>query len=814
MPRPPDFRALFESAPGLYLVLAPDAPRFTIVAVSDAYLRATMTERAAILGRGLFEVFPDNPGDPHATGTRNLAASLERVLATRAQDMMAVQKYDIRRPEAEGSVFEERFWSPVNLPVLDGDGNLAHIIHRVEDVTDFVRLEQAGADQDRIRRELQVDITAQRRIHEELRAAHDALAATQRRLSIAAQVAGVGTFSWDIVNDVIEWSIELEMLYGVEPGTLGRDYAAWRPHVHPDDLAAAEASVAESLRTGIFEAEWRVLLPGGGTRWLQARGVVIKDTHGRPVQLIGANFDITDRKRFEHEREELLRSFREQSEKLHRLYHQTPLPITVITGDDLRYTLTNPSYCQLVGREVVGLRLLEAFPELEGTRTYQTIRRVYETGEPASLEEELIPLRRADGTLENRYFTVNWDVLRDGDKPIEGLISVGYDVTAQVLARETVERARQAAESASRAKDEFMAMLGHELRNPLAPISTALQLIHLRGDDPFEREHRIIERQVQHVTRLVEDLLDVSRITRGEVVLSRQVVELATVVAKAIEIAAPMLEKSRHHFACDVPIEGLAVDVDPIRITQVISNLLANAAKYSPPGSRVALSARRDGDEVVLKVADDGQGIDAELLPHIFDPFVQAKQSRDRAQGGLGLGLAVVRNLVTLHGGTVAAESAGAAKGSTFVVRLPLSAAKPDGAVAAANVTAPAGRHRARLLVVDDNLDAAELLAELLGALGYETRTAADAPSALALAREFEPDVALLDIGLPVMDGYELADRLRASKQQIALVALTGYGQDSDRLRSTQAGFAAHLVKPVDVQQLTQVLGRLELHAD
>ncbi|HEX9103862.1 MAG TPA: PAS domain-containing protein, partial [Polyangia bacterium] len=653
-----------------------------------------------------------------------------------------------------------------------------------------------------------VDVTAQKRAEAELRRAHDALAKTQRRLSVAAQVAGVGTFSWDIAHNINEWSPELERLYGVEPGSFGRTYAAWAARVHPDDLPRAEAAVADSLRTGALEGEWRALLPNGATRWLLARGIVLRDAAGTPAQMIGANFDISDRKRFEDERERLLGDLRAQGEQLKMLYQQTPLPITVIEGDELRFTLVNASYRALVGFDPLGVPLLEAFPQLAGSRVYELIRRVYSTGEPAAVVEELVPMARADGSFEDRWFTVTWSALRAADGRVRGVLSVGYDVTAQVMARRALEQAREAAEEANRAKDEFLALLGHELRNPLAPILTALEVIKMRGTDPSEREHLVIERQVQHVTRLVEDLLDVSRVTRGKVTLAQRPTELLPVVYKAIEIATPILEKNRQVFICDVPASGLPVDVDPVRIAQVLSNLLTNAAKYSPPGSRVTLRAHREGDEVVVAVEDTGDGIEPELLPRIFEPFVQARQSLARSHGGLGLGLTVVRNLVKLHGGRVAAESRGAGRGSTFTVRLPLARRVPTSEAVTAPEPAPPPRH-ARVLVVDDNEDAGQLLVDLLELLGYEARTAVDGPSALVAARDFQPNVALLDIGLPVMNGYELAARLRAEGRSIPLVALTGYGQESDRQRSSEAGFAAHLVKPIDVDRLAAILAEL-----
>ncbi len=390
------------------------------------------------------------------------------------------------------------------------------------------------------------------------------------------------------------------------------------------------------------------------------------------------------------------------------------------------------------------------------------------------------------------------------------------------LERARIERDRvhllQAAEQANRAKDEFLAMLGHELRNPLSPILTALQLMRLRGSEGSERERTVIERQVTHLTRLVDDLLDVSRIARGKVELKEEVVEMAEVVARAIEMASPLLEQRTHTLDVQVPRRGLPVRGDSVRLSQVVSNLLTNAAKYTPPGGHVTIRASDDHGQVVLRVRDSGVGIAAEVLPRIFDLFVQERQPIDRAQGGLGLGLTIVKNLVEQHGGTVAALSDGHGKGSEFVVRLPAARheASLDGTLPPEPAPRPAGpppQECRRILVVDDNVDGSEMLAAALCAMGHETRVAHDGPTALVLAGEFRPDIAFLDIGLPVMDGYELAARFRElpTLRRTLLVALTGYGQESDRSRARQAGFRHHLVKPADLQAIETVLAAEKL---
>ena len=412
---------------------------------------------------------------------------------------------------------------------------------------------------------------------------------------------------------------------------------------------------------------------------------------------------------------------------------------------------------------------------------------------------------RDDGSTG--WMTLTGAPLLDERGEVEAALVVMSDVTRIKEAEARASKAGAEAQSANRAKDEFLAMLGHELRNPLAPMVTALSLMRLRGGNALERERAVIERQVQHLTRLVDDLLDVSRITRGKVELRTERLLIGDVVARAIEASSPLLEKRGHHLEVRIAEEPLAVRGDPVRLAQVVSNLITNAAKYTEPGGHLRVSAAREGGQVVVRVADDGIGIAEDMLPRVFDLFMQEQQGLDRSEGGLGLGLAIVRSLVSAHGGTVAAYSEGRRRGSEFVVRLP--ELEDDAAAARSGPGASRELPVLRVLVVDDNSDAAELIAEAIGAMGCQTRLAHDGPTALRLVAEgFVPDVALLDLGLPVMDGFELATRLLQipALHDLRLVAITGYGQAADRERTAGAGFYAHLVKPVTIEQLGGLL--------
>ncbi|MEO8701334.1 MAG: response regulator [Kofleriaceae bacterium] len=369
----------------------------------------------------------------------------------------------------------------------------------------------------------------------------------------------------------------------------------------------------------------------------------------------------------------------------------------------------------------------------------------------------------------------------------------------------TEAEARRVAESVNQRTDEFLAMLGHELRNPLAAMASALEVIKLR-EGSLGRELSILDRQVGHLTHVVGDLVDVSRITQGTINLRREAVDLAAALALATDSARPHIDSQQHELVTTIPGEAI-VDADRFRLTQVLDNLLTNAAKYTPRNGRIEVSAVVDGTHVQIVVRDNGQGIPAALLPNVFDVFVQGERTLDRRQGGLGIGLALVRSLVELHGGTVHAHSDGPGKGATFTLRWPrVLTVTPTAAVPPA--TRPRTSNALRVLIVDDNADAAELLAEVVRSMGHEVKLAHEGDTALEIASDFAPAIALLDIGLPDVDGYEVGRRLRKlpSCADTVLIALTGYGQPDDRARSKAAGFAHHLVKPVDIKTLRTLL--------
>jgi len=439
---------------------------------------------------------------------------------------------------------------------------------------------------------------------------------------------------------------------------------------------------------------------------------------------------------------------------------------------------------------------------------------------------ELRELNRTLASANKRLSEANLTLQAEKNRELESLNATLQRANAELertnrsLQNEVAERARaeQALQEADRNKDEFLAMLAHELRNPLAPIQNALQLMRMKLSEPQSLwAQQVIQRQLAALTRLVDDLLDVSRITRGKITLTREPVELATLITRAVETIQPLIQERDHQLTLQVPSESLRVNGDPTRLTQALGNVLGNAAKYTDRGGRIELLCSRRGADVEIRVRDNGIGISAELLPRIFDLFTQLDHRSDYSSSGLGIGLALVRRLVEMHGGSITAQSPGAGAGSEFLLRLPLLAdagTRPED-VAGLRSSRDEPTVSRRILVADDNADALETLATVLRLRGHEVYSAPNGALALETAVRHMPEVALLDIGMPLLDGYEVARRIRAQEwgKAVTLVALTGWGQESDRRRSQDAGFDTHLVKPLDLEKLNALLARLPAHA-
>lgn len=676
---------------------------------------------------------------------------------------------------------------------------------------------------------------------------YEALRSSEEQLRAALRAARAGTWSLDLASMTTLRDPSYAALVSQSQQRADADFAA----VHPDDRAIARAAFERSLRDGVpYEPEVRVRRDDGSYLWVRAHGRVIAGDDGKPRSLAGVIVDIDEAKRASLRAEE----DRRITETLHRLgssfaseldhdrlVHLITDEVTKLVGADVGGFVSAPAQSApfsvraiaatdparldellrpwatrllaetLVEREVVRLDDLgaDARGAAGQTRPSESLRLRSYLGVPVVSRSGEVFGALLFGHPEQARFSAEHERLTAsiGRQAAVALENAKLYMTVREQ-KEQLELAVERAHLADRRKDEFLAMLGHELRNPLSPIVTALALMDQKSADALEKERDVIRRQVQHLTRLVDDLLDVSRITGGKIQLSRQVLEIGTVLTKAIETVSPLLEHRSQRLALDVPRTGLLIDADATRLAQVFQNLLTNAAKYSDPGSMISVRARADADRVIVEVQDRGLGIAPELMPRLFDLFVQGERTIERSQGGLGIGLTIAKRLCELHGGTIGAASEGLGRGSTFSVTLPravgLGAAPPS----STNVRARRATRARRVLVVDDNVDAAETLMAFLSELGHEGAVAHDGLAALELARSFRPAVALLDIGLPVMDGYELARKLREHYgfEELRLIAITGYGQEQDRSLAREAGFDHHLVKPIDVRVLVTLL--------
>jgi PAS domain S-box-containing protein len=617
---------------------------------------------------------------------------------------------------------------------------------------------------------------------------------------LVASVRDYAIFMLDPQGRVATWNAGAERLKGYTADEIiGRHFSTFYPEEEVRS-GKCEMELEVAARDGRYEDEGHRLRKDGSRFWANVILTAVRDAQGTLVGFAKVTRDLTERKQAEVQRltaEERFR-FLVESVKDYALFILDP------TGHVATWNTGAERIKGYRADEIIGKHFSTFYPEEE---KYKCDLELVVAERDGRFEDEGFRLRK-DGS--RFWANVVISPIRDHSGTLIGFSKVTRDLTER-KAREEEHARRLAAEQASQHKDEFLAMLGHELRNPLAPILTAMQLLKLKSNGALTREHEVIERQVAHMMHLVDDLLDVSRVTRGKIELKRRRHDLRDPIAKAIEIASPLFEERRHHFQVNVPQASIMVDADEARLTQVFANLLTNAAKYTDPGGSIELSVRVGTNNAIIEVSDNGQGIEPALLPRLFEPFVQGPQAPDRAVGGLGLGLALVKSLVALHGGEVAVQSPGRGKGSRFSVTLPSIDLVPVPAPPTTdrNPAFRVAQTTHRVLLVDDNEDARMLLGEVLTAVGHDVRTVADGPEALALVKDFRPDIAILDIGLPVMDGYELATHLREElKHPVRFIALSGYGQPTDQARSAAAGFEQHLVKPVDLKSLLESLAR------
>ena len=988
-----DYQTLFKTLPGLYIVVLPD---FEVAAVTDEYLDATMVKREDLIGRNLFDVFPENPDDGDTHGANNVKTSLERVFQTGKIDVLPIQKYDLRRPAENGGGYEERYWKIGTIPAFDAAGNIPCVIHYVEDITDQIKFQRKEVEQEKANADLKIEAT---QIESKRKKAEDALKDVRLRLKFALEAGEIGTWTWDIINDRVVADDNLAKFFSIsKKDAAGGKIEKYIAAIHPEDAGRVGKLIDEVIKNGEFyETEYRLINPDETIRLVVARGRVLRDEEGQPIQLPGVVIDVTGRKRSEEELREsqkrlalalqagragtfvwdIKNNVNIWSPELEELYgvpvgtfegnleawskRVVPKDAEAVTeliqtalkqGDEyLDYEfrailpddsprwfagrarfeydaenqplqmfginiditaskrvqellLERTTLATLIGDIGVALNRREDLPSLLKYCTDALVEhldvafaRVWmldKTGETLELQASSGLYTHLDGAhsrvrvgqfkigkiAEQRQPHLTNDVAADplvSDREWanhEKMVSfVGYplivedklvgvlcafsrqplteaitqsmaavsNTIANAVERKNVEEERQnllvneqelrrGAEEANRIKDEFLATLSHELRTPLSSILGWSRMIkegQLTGEQT-QRAIETIERNAKLQAQLIEDVLDVSRIISGKMRLEVEPVDFSVIIEEAIDAVRPAAEAKNIRLQ-RVTDSHVMIAGDADRLQQIVWNLLSNSIKFTPKGGRVQVKMERINSHVEITVADNGIGIEPDTLPYIFERFRQSDSSTTRSHGGLGLGLAIVRHLVELHGGTVQAASDGLNQGSVFTLAFPLIAVRSKIVPLkmeiedAENVYQPVADEGAlicppevkglRILLVDDEPDTREMLMFIFETCEAHPTGVASAAAALDAIKAGKFDVLVSDIGMPERDGYDLIKSVRElfpeQGGQIPAVALTAYARVEDRLRVLSAGFQMHVPKPVEPAELLAVVASL-----
>jgi PAS domain S-box-containing protein len=620
-------------------------------------------------------------------------------------------------------------------------------------------------------------------------AAESALALADARLESTMAAAEIGTWVWNLQTQEMTLDRNLSRMYGREAAaSLTGDASLLHQQIHAEDLSRVRSAEQAALQSGRLEStEYRIVRPDGSVRWVVSRGMVHGDLAGKPTMLLGLLIDITAQRVAE-------RALR-QSENLYRAIGESIDYGVWVCDAAGRNIYCSDSFLRLMGitqEQCANLGWSDLLHPDDAQATIAAWKDCLRTGDFWYREHRFLG-------ADKRYHPIlaQGVPMRDEDGKVTGWAGINLDISR-------IKQTEDALREQDRRKDDFLATLAHELRNPLAPIRHAARLLGLKGLDEQQSQtaRDIISRQVARMALLLDDLLEVSRITRGRLDLRKEWVSLSSLVKTAVETSKPLIEYKKHDFTIQLPDVSVEIEADPLRLSQALSNLLTNAAKYTDPGGRVQLEVQASEREVTFTVKDSGIGLPASVLPSIFGMFSQVDSAIDRSEGGLGIGLALVKGLVALHGGTVEAASEGLGRGSTFTIRLPGESVRRSSAVLTKSEqpARTADLLRGRILVVDDNRDAASSLAMVLRAAGHAVITGHSGEDALEIGAQEKPDAIVLDIGMPDMNGYEVAKRLRRTEwgKAVLLLAVTGWGQKEDVQRAFGAGFDFHMTKPAD----------------
>jgi PAS domain S-box-containing protein len=784
----PDFAALFRVSPYPYLVMDLE---LNIIAANAAYLRSTGRAESELLGRYVFDAFPENPDDPGSTNIAEVRSSLLYAIESGEPHTTAFLRYSVPKAGSEGQ-FEERFWSTVHTPIKDTTGRVTAVAQNAIDVTDlysFDKQSQMAVVDPSLTPAARSDHFNQARMHQAMmRVLSDERSHLRSLFNQApgfiAVLAGE-QHVFEMVNEAYYQLVGHRPLVGKPvwqalPDIRGQGYEQLLDQVR----RTGEPFVGRNMKVELQR------VPNGPAvdRFIDVLYQPMMGKDGDVTGIFVQGHDVTDA--HTAQLAEL-----ESAERLSEGMNAARMVVWDwdIASGAMVYSENAPLVLGLRDAYIDGVSAL-IHPD-DGPRLFAA--RDAAIRAKGSYQESVRYRRPDDGRM--LWLDIRGKVRLDAAGEPVTVRGVTLDVTERMQAEEDLR-------DAHRRKDEFLAMLAHELRNPLAPISSAAQLLRHGGLDSGRMGDvaGIIVRQVGHITALVDDLIDVSRVTRGLITTEKKPHDMQGIVRDALEQVRPAIQAKGHRLTLELPPHPVHIMGDHKRVVQVLTNLLNNAAKYTPDGGAIALRLSAGRDSLELEVSDNGIGIGPVLLPRVFDLFTQGERSADRAQGGLGVGLAVVRQLAVMHGGRVAVRSQGSGLGSCFELRLPLVNA-PE---LAADEPAPVASSRQSVLLIEDNEDGRDMMAMMLEAQQYIVATAVDGYDGLRQAAAALPDVALVDIGLPGIDGYEVARRMRAdpATSGVRLIALTGYGQDSDRARAIEAGFDAHLVKPVDMGRLMEVL--------